>query len=78
MTIMQDKALEFLFCEPIIEGLWNRLMQDKLTEEDTIWEVFKDRKDLEEIAIGLEDMFKEVFHTGYLQGVNLLKGQSVI
>ena len=65
MTIMQDKVLEFLFCDPIVEGLWDRLMQDKLTEEDIIWEVFEDRKDLEEIAIGLETMFKEVFELGY-------------
>ena len=65
MTIMQDKALEFLFCEPIIDGLWNRLMQDKLTEEDIVWEVFKDRRDLEEIAIGLENVLKEVFELGF-------------
>ena len=65
MTIMQDKALEFLFCDPIVEGLWDRLMQNKLTEEDIVWEVFEDRQDLEEIAIGLEAMFKEMFELGY-------------
>lgn len=59
--ITQDKALEFLFCEPITEGLWNRLMNNNLLEDDIIWEVFKDRNDLREIAIGLESEFKEMF-----------------
>jgi len=65
MTITQDKTLEFIFCEPTIDGLWDRLMQDKLTEEDVVWEVFENRHDLELIAIGLENMFKEVFGLGY-------------
>jgi len=65
MNITQQKALEFIFCEPTIEGLWERLMLDKLTEEDVIWELFEDRDDVREIAIGLEQEFKEVFDLGY-------------
>ena len=65
MTLVQDKALEFLFCEPITEGLWNRLMNNNLLEDDIIWEVFKDKNDLREIAIGLESEFQEMFSLGY-------------
>jgi hypothetical protein len=65
MTITQQKALAFIFCEPITEDLWNRLMIDKLTEEDVVWELFEDRYDIREIAIDLEQNFKEVFDLGY-------------
>ncbi len=68
MTITKQKALAFIFCEPITDGLWERLMLDKLTEEDVVWEVFENRDDIREIVIGLEQDFKEIWEEGCTTG----------
>lgn len=69
MSVIQDKVLNFIFCEPNIEGLWDRLMTHNLSEDDVIWELFEDRDDLKEIAIGLEREFKDIFDLGYQQAL---------
>ena len=75
-TLAQDKALEFVFCNPINEGLWSRVMNDNLVKEDEVWDVFSGQ-DIKTLVKDLSINFQAVFDTGYLQGVNLMKGQSV-
>jgi len=76
MNIIQQKTLEFVFYDPITEGLWDRLMQDKLTDEDEVWNVFLGQ-DIRTLVKDLSISFQDVFDAGYLQGVNLTKGQPV-
>ena len=75
-TLAQRKALEFVFCDSITDGLWDRVIYDKLSEEDNIWDVFSGQ-DIKTLVKDLSINFQEIFDVGYLQGVNLMKGQSV-
>ena len=76
-TLAQDKALKFIFCNPITEGLWNRVFTNTLADEDEICDTFIDNQDIKTLVKDLSINFQEVFDAGYLQGVNLMKGQSV-
>jgi len=78
MTLAQDKALAQVFRD-YSNKTWDRLMSNTLIEKDIILKVFED-KDISYIqgyVSKLANEFQEVFNLGYLQGVNLIKGQSV-
>jgi len=79
MTLAQDKTIGIMFCDPIQEGVWNRLQSNDLDDNDFLWIAYEDLQgeDLIKVANNLESEFQEVFNAGYLQGVNLMKGQSV-
>jgi len=78
-SLAQDKALHIIFCEPISEGLWLRVFNKKLTDNDVICDDFHyvNHDAISSLVKDLSINFQEMFDAGYLQGVNLMKGQSV-
>lgn len=69
MKLLQDKVLDIMFCEPISEGLWERLMLDKLTEEDIIWENFENTTHLKDIAQAIFEELESTYKLAVQHGI---------
>ena len=69
-TLAQGKALAHVFCEPITEGLWDRVFTDTCDDDlDIIWELYMDvpNEDLQKILINLADEFQDMYNKGQLE-----------
>lgn len=78
MTLAQDKALEFIFCEPITEGLWDRVFANTLDDEtDIIWELYMnlDNEELQKVIENLKDEFQTMYRLGYNSGYDSIYKQ---
>ena len=72
MDIIIDKTLNFVFCEPIHEGLWDRVLSETIDPEiDIVWESFQDissenlRTLVKDLYTQFEDIFEEGIRLGY-------------
>ena len=69
-TLAQDKALHIVFCEPLFEGLWNRVFTNNLSDNDVMHDDFHyvNHDDVTRLVKDLYVNFQEVFNEAYSLG----------